>query len=343
LAAPLPSVVVTDSLGNPVSGYPITFVAGANSGTLSGTSQVTDANGVATLGGWTLGTNTTETVTVAAPLAGSPVTFTATVSAQFDLAVSITDRRDYVQYGSTLDYAIVVSNGGPSTASKVVTDNLPPELNVAGATWVCLAHTTNATCTASGTGNLSDTPTIPSGGSVTYFISTNVLAVTPDETIVDQVTVDSTGDSDPTNNTATSTTTIVIFRDGFETGSGSGTTDAVQTVGSLDENSTLALDPDTAPQAASSPIVWMRAVDAQQREAFRIEVIHGSDGTLVRVVTRNASGVESHSAWTALKSAAVGVTGKSGAYDAMLVVSGGGGLEVAIPSWAVLPLSLQAE
>ena len=59
LAAPLPSVVVTDSLGNPVSGYPITFVAGANSGTLSGTSQVTDANGVATVGGWTLGTNTT--------------------------------------------------------------------------------------------------------------------------------------------------------------------------------------------------------------------------------------------------------------------------------------------
>ncbi len=343
LAAPLPSVVVTDSLGNPVAGYPITFVAGANSGTLSGAAQITNANGVATVGGWTLGTNTTETVTVTTPLNGSPVTFTATVSAQFDMAVSITDRRDYAQYGSTLDYAIVVSNGGPSTASKLVTDNLPPELNVAGATWVCLAHTTNATCTASGTGNLSDTPTIPSGGSVTYFISTNVLAVTPDETIVDQVTVDSTGDSDPTNNTATSTTTIVIFRDGFETGSGSGTTDAVRTVGSLDENSTLALDPNTAPQAASSPVVWMRAVDAQQREAFRIEVIHGSDGTLVRVVTRNASGVESHSAWTALKSAAVGVTGKSGAYDAMLVVSGGGGLEVAIPAWAVLPLSVQAE
>jgi uncharacterized protein (UPF0261 family) len=157
------------------------------------------------------------------------------------------------------------------------------------------------------------------------------------------VTVDASGDSDSSNNTATSSTIIVIFRDGFETGGGFGSTDTVHTVGTLDDNATLALDPSTAPQAGSSPVVWMRAVDAQQREAFRIEVIHGSDGTLVRVVTRNASGVESHSAWTALKSAAVGVAGKSGAYDAMLVVSGGGGLEVAIPAWAVLPLSLQAE
>ena len=343
LATPAPSVIVTDSLGNPVAGYPITFVTGPNSGTLSGASQVTDANGVATVGGWTLGTGTPETVTVTAPLAGSPITFTATVSAEFDLAVSITDNHDYVQYGSTLDYAIVVSNTGPSTASKLVTDNLPPELNVAGATWVCLAHTTGATCAASGTGNLSDTPTIPAGGSVTYVISTNVLAVTPDETIVNQVTVDSAGDSNPTNNTATSTTTIVIFRDGFETSGGSGTTNVVHAVGSLDDNATLALDPSTAPQAGSSPVVWMRAVDAQQRETFRLEVIQGSAGTLVRVVTRDASGVESHSLWTALKTAAVGVTGKSGAYAAMLAVSGGGGLEIAIPSWAVLPLSLQAE
>jgi uncharacterized repeat protein (TIGR01451 family) len=343
-ASPLPSVVIKDSLGNPVAGYSITFTAGANSGTLSGTTQVTDANGVATLGGWTLGTANTETVTVAAALTGSPLTFTATVSAEFDLAVSITDNRDYVQYGHTLDYAIVVSNAGPSSASQLVTDNLPPELDVSSATWVCLAHTSGASCTASGSGNLSDTPTIPSGGSVTYVLSAAVPATTSDETIVNQVTVVTSGDSDPSNNSASSTTIIVIFRDGFELGTGGiiGSPNVVQTTGTLDETHTLALDANNAPQAGSSPVVWVRAVDAQQREVFRIEVVRGNDGVLARVVTRNAAGSESHSAWTVLKSAALGVVGKNGAYDAMLAVSGGSGLEIAMPSWATLPLTIQA-
>ncbi len=162
IAAPLPSVKVTDCQGNPVEGYSVTFVTGSNSGTLSGATQATDASGIATVGGWTLGTTATETVSVTATgLTGSPVMFTASVTAQVDVAVNFTDNRDFVQYGRTLDYVIVVSNSGPSTAHSAVTDNLPPELDVASSNWVCFSHTTGATCTASGSGNLSDTPSIP--------------------------------------------------------------------------------------------------------------------------------------------------------------------------------------
>ena len=67
----LPSVIVTDANGYPVSGVSVTFAAGANSGTLGGTTQLTGSNGIATLGGWTLGaTPGTNTVTANASWLG---------------------------------------------------------------------------------------------------------------------------------------------------------------------------------------------------------------------------------------------------------------------------------
>ena len=52
-----PTVQVRDQFGNPVSGVPILFSpASAAAGSVSGGSQVTDALGRATVGGWTVGT-----------------------------------------------------------------------------------------------------------------------------------------------------------------------------------------------------------------------------------------------------------------------------------------------
>ena len=187
----------------------------------------------------------------------------------------------------------------------------------------------------------SDTPTLPAGGSVTYLLSAVVLPTASDETIVNTASVGSEGDSDPSDNTSTSTTIIVIFRDGFETASGSvGSSNEADVVATLDDNATFALDPNSAPHAGLSPVVWLRAVDTQQREAFRVEVVDGSAGTLVRAITRTASGMETRSEWTPLKSTALGVAGTSGSYEAMLVVSGGAGFAIAIPSWATLPLTV---
>ena len=52
----LPSVQVTDGFGNPIAGIPVTFEAIAAGSTLTGTSQTTNSQGTATLGGWTIGT-----------------------------------------------------------------------------------------------------------------------------------------------------------------------------------------------------------------------------------------------------------------------------------------------
>jgi uncharacterized repeat protein (TIGR01451 family) len=329
-----------------VQGYSVTFVTGSVSGTLSGATQNTDASGVATVGDWTLGTAATETVSVTvAGLTGSPVTFTANVTAQFDLAVNITDNRDFVQYGRTLDYVIVVSNSGPSTANNTVTDNLPPELDNSSSSWVCFSHTTGATCTDKGSGDLADTPSIPAGGSVTYVLSATVRS-DPNaviETVVNQVSVDATDDSNSTNNTATSTTTVVIFRDGFEAGGdGSQRANGVfQPLATLDGLATLSLDTTQTSLDVGRPVPWIRALDAQNRLVFRIDMLRDVQNTLVRIVNSDANGNETASAWMSAQSLVLGVAGAVGRYEAM-VSANAGSLQAAMPSWAVLPLQVYA-
>ena len=62
-----PSVRVTDGFGNPISGLNVTFSPSASSGSVIGGSSTTDANGVATVGRWTLGTSSgPQTLAVAA-------------------------------------------------------------------------------------------------------------------------------------------------------------------------------------------------------------------------------------------------------------------------------------
>lgn len=76
-APPLPlSVVVSDASNRPVSGVLVTFAVAAGGGTLSSSTQTTDANGVASVT-WTLG-NTFGVKTVTATVTGLPVvTFNA--------------------------------------------------------------------------------------------------------------------------------------------------------------------------------------------------------------------------------------------------------------------------
>ncbi len=74
-----PSVRVTDASGNPVLGATVTFTPNAGSGSVTGGSQTTDANGVATVGSWTVGT-VVGTSTLVASVTGAPsVNFTANV------------------------------------------------------------------------------------------------------------------------------------------------------------------------------------------------------------------------------------------------------------------------
>jgi hypothetical protein len=74
-----PAVRVLDQAGDPVAGFPVTFVVTGGGGTVQDADRLTDAQGIARAGGWILGpspgANTLEAR--AGSLAGSPVVFTA--------------------------------------------------------------------------------------------------------------------------------------------------------------------------------------------------------------------------------------------------------------------------
>ena len=74
------AVVVTDAFGNAVSGRPIGWALASGGGTVASPTSVTNAAGVATMT-WTLGASGAQSVTAtSAGLAGSPLTFTASIS-----------------------------------------------------------------------------------------------------------------------------------------------------------------------------------------------------------------------------------------------------------------------
>jgi predicted Fe-Mo cluster-binding NifX family protein len=78
--ATAPSVLVTDTNNNPVSGVAVTFAVYSGGGSVSGGSATTNAFGIATVGSWSLGTTpgANSLRATSAGLTGSPVTFSAT-------------------------------------------------------------------------------------------------------------------------------------------------------------------------------------------------------------------------------------------------------------------------
>jgi adhesin/invasin len=78
----VPSVRVTDSFGNPVAGVAVEFVPSAGSGSVTGELVTTNANGIATVGSWTMPAGSGSR-TLTARLVNNPnvlVVFTANVN-----------------------------------------------------------------------------------------------------------------------------------------------------------------------------------------------------------------------------------------------------------------------
>ena len=77
-----PSIKLVDQFGNPTAGVLVTFAATGGGGSVSGSSQTTGADGIATVGSWTLGNlvgaNALTATAPGAGIAGNPATFTAT-------------------------------------------------------------------------------------------------------------------------------------------------------------------------------------------------------------------------------------------------------------------------
>ncbi|GAA0934777.1 DUF7507 domain-containing protein [Nonomuraea longicatena] len=123
------------------------------------------------------------------PPGASTVTFLPLIS----LNVDKTAGADSYVPGLPFGYTITVTNGGPDTATNAkISDPLPGQLD--GATWTCTAST-GASCTASGSGDITDTVTIPAGGTLTYAVTgtvdpaasgnlVNTVTVTPPPNVV---------------------------------------------------------------------------------------------------------------------------------------------------------------
>ncbi|HSE66355.1 MAG TPA: Ig-like domain-containing protein, partial [Gemmatimonadales bacterium] len=80
MAVPVPpSAKVTDASGNPVPQTTVRFAVGSGGGTVTGATPVTDANGIAAVGSWQLGsTKGTNSLTATVTGVSGSLTFTAT-------------------------------------------------------------------------------------------------------------------------------------------------------------------------------------------------------------------------------------------------------------------------
>ena len=156
-----------------------------------------------------------NTVNIAAPAgtvetnsANNSATDTDTLSPNADLSISKTDGVTTINAGAPLTYTVVASNAGPSAIiGATVTDTMPA--NLSGVTWTCTASA-GSSCPASGSGSISASVNVLSGGSVTFAVSATVVS-TATGTLSNTASVALPGGAtDPTagNNTATDNTTI---------------------------------------------------------------------------------------------------------------------------------------
>ena len=76
-----PAVLVRDQNGDPMSGVDVTFTVQTGGGTITGGTATTGANGVATVGSWTLGTAAGSNTLQGSVTGLTPVTINATGTA----------------------------------------------------------------------------------------------------------------------------------------------------------------------------------------------------------------------------------------------------------------------
>jgi LPXTG-site transpeptidase (sortase) family protein len=132
-------------------------------------------------------------------------TATLEALATLDLVITKTDGISSVTAGDSVTYTIIAQNNGliDAIGAKIV-DSFPTSLT--GVTWTC-SPAAGAACTASGSGNISDTVDLPAGASVTYTVTAAVVNPLAINVINTASVIPPAGlvDEDTTNNTSTDT------------------------------------------------------------------------------------------------------------------------------------------
>jgi hypothetical protein len=300
--APL-SVQVRGANNQPVPDITVTFAAPGSgaSATLSSTTAVTDANGYAAVTAVANAVAGTYAVTATVAGVASPVAFDlANRAAAADIGVSIMAQQDFVRPGQTLDYLITMHNAGPDTVSGAdIASTLSDQVDVAFANWLCIGPVASG-CTPQGQGNLVDDGlVVAAGGSVTYLLSAPVRW---DATgvITTSVDVGATGDPDPVNDSATASSQLVIFRDGFQLyGEGA---DALPLTRSPEiivpgSRATLIVPAPGMPLLETLLLATRGDVEDASAMSFRLERLNAG-ATWIRLVGVDETSSEHAGAWT---------------------------------------------
>jgi len=172
-------------------------VTSAATGTLSNTATVAAPFGVAESNPTNNGATDSDTITVKA-----------------DLKISVSDGRTSVVPGTVDIYTITVSNLGPAAVTSTsVIDTFPGIFQ--GVTYTATQVGGASGFTASGTGNINDTVTMPSGSKITYK-ATGKVSPAATGTFSNTATVAAPSgvtESNPANNSATDSDAITVRAD----------------------------------------------------------------------------------------------------------------------------------
>jgi uncharacterized repeat protein (TIGR01451 family) len=126
----------------------------------------------------------------------------------------VTDNKTTVAAGQTNTYTIVVSNNGPSSVSGAsVQDTFPAVFT--GVTFTATQSGGASGFSASGTGNINDSVTLPAKSTITYK-ATGKVSLSASGTLSTTATVTSPSgvtDSNSANNSATDSDTIIYRAD----------------------------------------------------------------------------------------------------------------------------------
>jgi adhesin/invasin len=187
-----PAVIVRDQDGNPVPGVPIKFTVVSGGGSVTGGSPLTGADGIAAVGGWTLGgpagENRLRAEVPGGELEGSPLVFTAVGQAG-----PVSSERSKL----TADPSSIPITGGSSTITVTALDAF--DNPISGATVVLAATGGGNTLVQPGTTNGSGVAT---GTLSSTELGDHVISATINGTAITQTATVSATPGQPTAGTS---------------------------------------------------------------------------------------------------------------------------------------------